>query len=131
MDTSPSRRVVAGGAAWRRAALLMGAASFGWVVVTVHWPAPRAFAKAPPAAAPAAVQARDDGRFNQPQLEQLLAPIALHPDELLMQMLMAATYPLEVVQAHRWLQQGQNARLRGCAAMRWARRWWRSPGIRR
>ena len=36
------------------------------------------------------------------QLDQLVAPIALYPDPLLAQMLMASTYPLEVVQADRW-----------------------------
>ena len=37
------------------------------------------------------------------ELEQLLAPIALYPDVLLAQVLPAATFPLEVVQAARWL----------------------------
>ena len=37
------------------------------------------------------------------QLDQLLAPIALYPDALLAQILMAATYPLEIVKANRWL----------------------------
>ena len=100
---------------WRRAALLMGAAGFGWVVATADRSVSRAFAQAPPASAPAPVQAGEDGRLTQPQLEQLLAPVALYPDDLLMQMLMAATYPLEVVQAQRWLLQGQNAQLRGDA----------------
>src|SRR5262245_30303860 len=36
------------------------------------------------------------------QLEQLVAPIALYPDPLLSQVLMASTYPIEVVQAARW-----------------------------
>ena len=35
-------------------------------------------------------------------LEQVLAPIALYPDTLLSQILVASTYPLEVVQAARW-----------------------------
>jgi uncharacterized protein DUF3300/endosialidase-like protein len=38
------------------------------------------------------------------QLEQLVAPIALYPDALLSQILMASTYPLEVVAAARWSQ---------------------------
>jgi hypothetical protein len=42
--------------------------------------------------------------FTQPQLDQLLAPVALHPDALLAQVFMAATYPLEVVSASRWVQ---------------------------
>jgi len=37
------------------------------------------------------------------ELDALLAPIALYPDVLLAQVLMASTYPLEVVQAERWV----------------------------
>lgn len=37
-------------------------------------------------------------------LESLVAPIALYPDPLLAELLVAATYPLEVVQAQRWLE---------------------------
>jgi hypothetical protein len=40
--------------------------------------------------------------FSQQQLDQMLAPIALYPDSLLSQMLMAATYPIEVQQAADW-----------------------------
>ncbi len=39
------------------------------------------------------------------QLQQLVAPIALYPDELVAQILAAATYPAQVVEADRWLQQ--------------------------
>jgi Protein of unknown function (DUF3300) len=39
------------------------------------------------------------------ELENLTAPIALYPDPLLSQLLVASTYPLEVVQAYQWLQQ--------------------------
>jgi uncharacterized membrane protein YgcG len=46
-----------------------------------------------------------------PQLDSLLAPIALYPDPLLSQILVASTYPLEIVQADRWLQ--QNSSLKG------------------
>jgi hypothetical protein len=42
--------------------------------------------------------------FSQQDLDQILAPVALHPDDLLAQILMASTYPLEVVQAARWVQ---------------------------
>ena len=42
------------------------------------------------------------GTLNNQQLEQMVAPIALYPDELVSQILMAATYPLEVVEAARW-----------------------------
>jgi len=43
--------------------------------------------------------------FSQQDLDQLLAPVALYSDPLLSQVLMAATYPLEVVQAARFMQQ--------------------------
>ena len=42
-------------------------------------------------------------RFTPAQLDQMTAPIALYPDDLLGQVLMAAGYPLEVVEADRWL----------------------------
>jgi hypothetical protein len=38
------------------------------------------------------------------QLTDLVAPIALYPDGLLSQVLVASTYPLEVVEAQQWLQ---------------------------
>jgi hypothetical protein len=47
------------------------------------------------------------------QLDQLLAPIALYPDALLAQILMAATYPLEIVKANRWFQDPHHAALSG------------------
>ena len=37
------------------------------------------------------------------QLEALVAPIALYPDNLLSQVLVASTYPLEIVQLHQWV----------------------------
>jgi hypothetical protein len=40
--------------------------------------------------------------YSPPELEQMLAPIALYPDALLSQVLMAATYPIEVEEAARW-----------------------------
>ena len=41
--------------------------------------------------------------FSQQELDQLLAPIALYPDPLLAQILMASTYPLDIVLAERWV----------------------------
>jgi hypothetical protein len=40
--------------------------------------------------------------LDQGELDQLVAPIALYPDALVAQVLMASTYPLEIVQADRW-----------------------------
>ena len=60
---------------------------------------------------PAAVFAQDGGgkpAFKQEELDQMLAPIALYPDSLLTQILMASTYPLEVVQADRWAKQNKD-----------------------
>ena len=53
------------------------------------------------ATAPAVQPAQADPQ----QLQQLVAPIALYPDELVAEVLAASTYPTEVVQANRWLQQ--------------------------
>ena len=48
-------------------------------------------------------QAQDTAKpFKPEELDQMLAPIALYPDALLAQTLMAASYPLEVVDAARW-----------------------------
>ena len=42
------------------------------------------------------------------ELNALVAPIALYPDALLAEVLMASTYPLEVVQAERWMTENKN-----------------------
>src|SRR4051812_9285602 len=65
---------------------------------------PAAAPTAPPTAAPAAAPtATPTATLLKPEtLEALLAPIALYPDSLLTQMLMASTYPLEIVKADRW-----------------------------
>ncbi len=63
---------------------------------------------------PAAAGDNQQGDAQQPQLldaaqlDQLVAPIALYPDTLLAQVLMASTYPLEIVQAARWLDANKN-----------------------
>jgi Protein of unknown function (DUF3300) len=65
---------------------------------------------------PTVLRAQDSKKnFTPEQLDQLLAPIALYPDALLSQTLMAATYPLEVVEAARWTQANPN--LKGDAAV--------------
>ena len=46
---------------------------------------------------------KDKVQFKQQELDQMLAPIALYPDSLLSQILMASTYPLEIVEAARWV----------------------------
>src|SRR4029077_13716583 len=69
-------------------------------------------APAPAASTPAAPTAP---ALTQAQLDQLLAPIALYPDQLLGQVLMASTYPLEVVMAARWVNIPANRALKGDA----------------
>jgi hypothetical protein len=64
-------------------------------------------------AAPAGAQSADAPAYSQDELDQLLAPVALYPDQLLTQVLIAATYPLEIVEAARFVQ--QNPTLRGDA----------------
>ena len=49
--------------------------------------------------------APDDEQYGQADLDQMLAPIALYPDSVLSQVLIASTYPLEVAQAARWSRQ--------------------------
>src|SRR3954466_12049247 len=64
--------------------------------------APVALAADPPTAAAPTTEPTDKPPLKKEELEQILAPIALYPDSLLTQMLMASTYPLEIVQADRW-----------------------------
>src|SRR5688500_4245857 len=51
---------------------------------------------------PMSVAAAQEATFKKEEIEQLVAPIALYPDPLVAQILMASTYPLEVVEAARW-----------------------------
>jgi hypothetical protein len=57
---------------------------------------------APPSGAAAPTAANAPAPFSQGELEAMVAPVALYPDALLSQMLMASTYPLEIVEAARW-----------------------------
>jgi Protein of unknown function (DUF3300) len=83
--------------------------------------APVALAQAPAAKAPSRTQAT--AALNQPanpgaahytkqQIDQLVAPIALYPDQLLSQVLMAATYPQQIVEASQWLKDSGHADLK-------------------
>ena len=66
-----------------------------------------AIVSAPLAYVPAATAqsyqtSQEQSTFSQQELDQMLAPIALYPDALLAQILMAATYPSEIAEAARW-----------------------------
>ena len=65
-----------------------------------------ATAQTPASPAPASTQA--DQLLKPGELDALVAPIALYPDTLLSLVLMASTYPLEVVQAERWVTEHKN-----------------------
>src|SRR3984893_11343645 len=47
-------------------------------------------------------------RIPPEQLDSLVAPIALYPDPLLSQTLVASTYPLEIIQLQQWLVKNKN-----------------------
>jgi hypothetical protein len=76
------------------AALLRGLAAMLVAVGTLPPSIPALAAPAVPAAAE---------NFSAEQLDALLAPVALYPDPLLAQVLMASAYPVQIVQAQRWL----------------------------
>ena len=61
-----------------------------------------ATAQTPTAAASA------DQLLKPEQLDALVSPIALYPDNLLAEVLMASTYPLEIVEAERWVKENKN-----------------------
>jgi hypothetical protein len=61
------------------------------------------------------------------QLTDLVAPIALYPDGLLSQVLVASTYPLEVVEAQQWLQ--RNSTLSGTQLTDAAKQQSWDPGV--
>jgi hypothetical protein len=46
--------------------------------------------------------------FKPEEIEQVVAPVALYPDALLAQIFMASTYPLEIVEAARWVKTNPN-----------------------
>jgi hypothetical protein len=80
-----------------RAALLLGAAA-------VLAGGCRAWAEmAPPAGASAAAAPDSVKKLPPEQLQSLVAPVALYPDDLLANVLVASTYPLEIVQLQQWL----------------------------
>ena len=72
-----------------------------------------------PAPSPGAAPAKAGGAqpaMSQDKLDSLLAPIALYPDQLLVQTLMASTYPLDVVEAARFVK--ANKELKGDAMVK-------------
>ena len=54
-------------------------------------------------------------RYRLEELEALVAPIALYPDPLLIQVLAASTYPLEIVQLKQWMDENKKLKGKGLA----------------
>jgi len=82
---------------WLRVAALV---SLGW---GIFLPLSASAQKQPSSPAPSGEQL-----LKPEELDALVAPIALYPDNLLSLVLMASSYPLEVVQADRWLKENKN-----------------------
>ena len=98
----------------------IGGRALFWLLIVLLVAPPGVLAQTagPPPPPPAPAQAAPQGeqpseKLKQEELDQIVAPIALYPDALLAQILMASTYPLEIVQAARWFKQGSNKDLKG------------------
>ena len=70
--------------------------------------APAAPPAAPPSPAAEVEPGPPPGAATADELEQLVSPIALYPDPLVAQILAGSTYPMQVVEADRWLKQNPN-----------------------
>jgi uncharacterized protein DUF3300 len=81
---------------------------FALLCVTFLLPVGLLLAQQPPPGDQPADQAPPAQPLSPDQLDNLVAPIALYPDNLLSQILAASTYPLEIVEAQQWLQQNRN-----------------------
>ena len=76
------------------------------VVLCVPPPHLLAWTQSP--APPSAQPSQSQHTLSADQLDSLVAPLALYPDPLLSQVLVASTYPLEIVQAEQWLTQNKS-----------------------
>src|SRR5689334_4611475 len=67
-------------------------------------PPPAESAAAPEAGGPTAPESKPVSQLSAPRIARMLASVALYPDDLLADILVAATYPLDVVEAGQWLE---------------------------
>ncbi len=95
----------------RRSIAAITALAVAWAPCSVDWAlvGQAQAQQAAPAAPPAGQAAPSDVIFTRAELETLLKPIALYPDPLLAQILPAAAYPLDIVQAARWMDRNKAA----------------------
>ena len=92
------------GDAMRTTRIIIG--SFAWIMIAMLLVPPGTMAQD-------SGESEETDRFSKEELTQMLAPLALYPDSLIAEILMASTYPLEIVEAERWLR--QNKELKGDA----------------
>jgi Protein of unknown function (DUF3300) len=85
----------------------------GALCLALAMPVPAQAPPAGPSTSSTGTTSTEAKSFPQQELDQLLAPIALYPDALLAQVLMASTYPVEIVMADRWVK--ENPSLKGKA----------------
>ena len=85
-----------------RLSMIVLALTVAWAAPVVGQSSDANSAAAPQAQTPAAPV------FSAQEIDAMVAPIALYPDALLSQVLMASTYPLEIVQAARWSKSSGN-----------------------
>src|SRR4029453_5478941 len=83
-------------------------------VASLPWSSPLALAQeAPEAQSQEMTTAEEAPKIPNDQLDSLVAPIALYPDDLLAQTLAASTYPLEVMQLDQWMDKNKKLKAKG------------------
>lgn len=88
-----------------RSSLLLCTFALASLLALIRPALPAQETPAPASPQPATPSAEEQAKavsFKPEELEQIVAPIALYPDALLAQVMMASTYPLEIVLAARW-----------------------------
>jgi hypothetical protein len=85
-----------------------GTALIAVLTAFLAYPAAAALTSPQDASTQAPSPSQEAPKLPMDQLESLVAPIALYPDPLLAQMLIASTYPLDVIAAQQWLDKNTN-----------------------
>src|SRR5689334_1581923 len=94
------------------AALLAGVLAAPESILLAQQPTTTSTSVPQGAAAPGTgAEAPESAKLTPDQLDSLVAPIALYPDPLLAQVLVASTYPIDVIAAQQWL--AKNTNLKG------------------
>ena len=75
-----------------------------------------ALAQTPEAQSQVMTTTKEAPKIPNDQLDSLVAPIALYPDQLLSQTLVASTYPLEIIQLQQWLEKNKNLKDKALAS---------------